>query len=405
MSFDAAAAALADHLLEQEFVEVFAHHDADGIAAASILCHALFRAGGQFRLRIRPRITSEDLPADAAVLLCDFGSGLADLPADVMVVDHHVPHFEGEYHVNPRLAGIDGDREMSAAGAAYQVAQHIGDNRDLVGLAVLGIIGDGQDFTGQNRDIIGDGIANGYVAPRRGLRLAGRSLTEQLALAVNPYLDGFSGNEAAVRSVIATCSGDEDLDLETLLSLVLLKVSPHASVDAMCGIYGNTYGLGREVLDEAHSLAALIDACGKAGAGDIGASLCLRSTAALPEAWEIAVRHRHAVIDAIGNIRQPEDRLLLFEVENGAVISDVADALASSRSYDAPVFVIGPKGDRCSVSARCPAGVDVDLEALVRRLAGECGGHGGGHARRAGAVIPQGQIGRFRASLAEAVAA
>ncbi len=403
MSFDAAAAALADHLLEQEFVEVLAHHDADGIAAASILCHALFREGRQFRLRIRSRITSGDVPADAAVLLCDFGSGLADLPENVMVVDHHVPHFGGEHHVNPRLFGIDGDREMSAAGAAYLVAQHIGDNRDLVGLAVLGIIGDGQELTGQNRDIVSDGIANGYVAPRRGLRLPGRNLTEQLALAVNPYLDGFSGNEAAVRTVIAKCSGEDDLDLETLLSLILLRMSPKASVGAMCGIYGNTYGLGREVLDEAHSLAALIDACGKAGAGDVGASLCLRSTAALPEAWEIAVRHRRAVIDAVGSLRQPEERLLLFEVENDAVISDVADALASSRTYDAPIFVVGPKGDRCSVSARCPPGVDVDLEALVRRLAEECGGHGGGHARRAGAVVPQDQLDRFRTGLLEAV--
>lgn len=57
MSLDAAAASLADHLLEQEFVEVLAHHDADGIAAASILCHAMFREGGRFRLRIRPGIS------------------------------------------------------------------------------------------------------------------------------------------------------------------------------------------------------------------------------------------------------------------------------------------------------------------------------------------------------------
>ncbi|MFW5639322.1 MAG: DHH family phosphoesterase, partial [Methanoculleus sp.] len=181
MPLDTAAVTLADHLLEQEFVEVLAHHDADGIAAASILCHAMFRRGGRFRLRIRPSITTEDVPRECSVLLCDFGSALSDLPGDVMVVDHHVPHFEGDYHVNPRLAGIDGDRDLSAAGTAYLIAQHMGDNRDLAGLVLLGILGDRQDLEGPNRDIINEGVANGFIAPRRGLRLPGRGLIEQLA--------------------------------------------------------------------------------------------------------------------------------------------------------------------------------------------------------------------------------
>ena len=181
MSLDAAAASLADHLLEQEFVEVLAHHDADGIAAASILCHAMFREGGRFRLRVRSSITTADVPRDSSVLLCDFGSALSDLPGDVMVVDHHVPHFEGDYHVNPRLAGIDGDRNLSAAGAAYLVAQRMGDNRDLAGLVLLGIIGDRQELEGPNREISNEGIANGFIAPRRGLRLPGRGLVERFA--------------------------------------------------------------------------------------------------------------------------------------------------------------------------------------------------------------------------------
>ena len=165
MPLDTAAVTLADHLLEQEFVEVLAHHDADGIAAASILCHAMFRRGGRFRLRIRPSITTEDVPRECSVLLCDFGSALSDLPGDVMVVDHHVPHFEGDYHVNPRLAGIDGDRDLSAAGTAYLIAQHMGDNRDLAGLVLLGILGDRQDLEGPNRDIINEGVATGSSHP------------------------------------------------------------------------------------------------------------------------------------------------------------------------------------------------------------------------------------------------
>lgn len=405
MSFDVAVAELADHLLKQEFVEVLAHHDADGIAAASILCHAMYRKGMQFRLRIRPVITTADVPRDSSVLLCDFGSALPDLSSDVMVVDHHMPHFEGEYHVNPRLEGIDGDRNLSAAGAAYLVAQRMGDNRDLAGLALLGILGDGQEIEGANREIVNEGIANGFITPNRGLRLAGRGLVEQLALALNPYLDGLSGTPETARTLVAQVTDEDDVDYETLLSRIVLATAPQASLSALCGLWGTTYSLGREVIDEAMNLAAVVDACGKTGCGDIGASLCLRSTHALQEAWEIAVRYRQAVISSIQRARRLDERLALFEVDDGTVTSDVADALANDLTQSGPVFVIGEREGQCHISARCPPGIDLDLEALMRRLAEECGGQGGGHHRRAGANIAADQVEKFKQGLLEAVPA
>ncbi|WP_292518734.1 DHHA1 domain-containing protein [Methanoculleus sp.] len=405
MSLDAAAAGLADHLLTQEFVEVLAHHDADGIAAASILCHAMFREGMQFRLRIRSGITTADVPDDSSVLLCDFGSSLPDLSGDVMVVDHHLPHFKGDHHVNPRLEGIDGDRNLSAAGAAYLVAQRMGDNRDLAGLALLGILGDGQDLEGPNREIVSEGIANGFITPRRGLRLAGRGLVEQLALAVNPYLTGFSGDPETARTLVAAVTDEDDLDTEALLSRIVLATAPKASLPALCGIWGTTYSLGREVIDEALNLAAVVDACGKAGCGDLGASLCLRSTHALQEAWEITARYRQAVITGIRGVRRLDERVALFAVDDGTVTSDVADALANDFVQDGPVFVIGERGDQYFISARCPPGIDLDLEALMRRAAEACGGQGGGHHRRAGARIGADQVDRFRQELQEAVPA
>ncbi len=403
MSLDAAAASLAGHLLEQEFVEVFAHHDADGIAAASILCHAMFRGGRGFRLRVRSTITTADIPRDSSVLLCDLGSALSDLPGDVMVVDHHVPHFEGDYHVNPRLAGIDGDQNLSAAGAAYIVAQRMGDNRDLAGLALLGIIGDRQVLEGPNRDIVSEGIANGFIAPRRGLRLPGRGLAEQVALAINPYLPGLSGIPDAARALVAEVTDEDDVDYEALLSRIVLEAAPKASLSAIYGIWGATYSLGREVIDEALGLAAVVDACGKAGSGDTGASLCLRSTYALQEAWEIAAGYRKAVIAGIHGARRLDDGIALFEVDDVSVAGDVADALANDLVQDGPVFVIGRRGDRCSVSARCPPGIDIDLEVLMRTVAEACGGQGGGHRRRAGARFGADRMDRFRQELLEEV--
>jgi len=403
MSLDAAAATLASRLLEQEFVEVLAHHDADGIAAASILCHAMFRAGGRFRLRIRPDITPEEIPREGSVLLCDFGSALQDLPDDVMVVDHHQPRFEGELHVNPHLAGIDGDRNLSAAGAAYLVARQMGDNRDLAGLTLLGIIGDGQVIEGPNREIANEGIANGFITPGRGLLLAGRGLVEQITLAIDPYLPGLSGEPDAARTLVAAVTGEDEVDMETLLSRIVLKAAREASVTALCRLWGTTYSLGREVIDEAGDLTAVVDACGKAGKGDIGASLCLRSSHALQEAREITARHRQSVIAGVREARRLDERVGLYEVDDENVASDVADVLAHDLVQDGPVFVIGRGSGRCSVSARCPPGVDLDLDALMRTVARACGGHGGGHRQRAGARIPAGGLDRFREELLEAI--
>ena len=55
MSLEAAAETVADQIRRQQFVDVYAHHDADGIAAGAILCHAMLRAG----IRFRPRICAE----------------------------------------------------------------------------------------------------------------------------------------------------------------------------------------------------------------------------------------------------------------------------------------------------------------------------------------------------------
>ena len=148
MSLETAAEIVAAQIRRQEYVEVFAHHDADGIAAASILCHAMLRAGIRFRLRVRQEVALSDFSGEATYLLCDLGAGMEKLPRDVMVVDHHLSLFEGEFQANPRLAGIDGDRELSAAGMAYLVAQKMGDNRDLAGLVIPGIICDCQEMSG-----------------------------------------------------------------------------------------------------------------------------------------------------------------------------------------------------------------------------------------------------------------
>ncbi len=238
MSLDEDAQTVADQIRRQQYIEVYAHHDADGIAAAGILCQAMLRAGIRFRLRIKQAVTAADLAGDTAKLLCDLGSGMADIPRDVMVVDHHVPQFEGEFQVNPRLSGIDGDRELSAAGTAYIVAQHLGDNRDLAGLVIPGIIGDDQAIAGKNLEIFNEGIGNGVIVPDRGLILPGRDMMERWYMATSPYLEAISGEEPVIAELIDQAKGENGTRLDTLVSLAVLTTARQTSAEGMLSCTG-----------------------------------------------------------------------------------------------------------------------------------------------------------------------
>lgn len=405
MSLDEAAGRLAGHLGRQEFVEVYAHHDADGIAAGSILCMALLRRNIRFRLRVVSRVSPAAISPDTATLLCDLGSGTEDLPEGVMVVDHHIPYFSGELQVNPRLHGMDGDHDLSSSGAAYLVAQGLGDNRDLSGLVMPGIIGDGQTLTGQNLAIFNEAVAEGIITPGQGYLLPGRDEHERLYAALNPYLHQVSGDEMAVAELLESASPGDTLSREKLLSLLVLRISPFAPVETLEGLFGARYSLEREVIPDAHSLTAVIDACGKAGYGGLAASLCLRAARDLPDAWNLSFQHRERVIRAIraacGRVETPG----FYEVDDVTVASDVADALSRDCIRQGPVVVSACSDELCHISARIPRGRDQNLGEAVREAALQCGGFGGGHRLRAGATIPSARLGDFQDILARAVAA
>ncbi len=405
MSIHTAAELVAGRIRSRGYVEIIAHHDADGIAAGSILAHAMARAGLRFRLRIRSDVVPEELSREQAYLLCDLGAGMEDLQKDTMVVDHHEAHFTGVYHVNPRLAGLDGDYELSASGTAYLVASKLGDNRDLAGLAMLGMIGDGQMLTGMNLEIFNNGVANGIITVRRGIRLPGRDLPEQLLLAAGPVIDGISGDEAAAKAITGTADAGGAYDLKRILSLCVLSAIRTHNAGCVEAIYGDTYGLDREVVGDAHSLAAVIDACGKTGYGDLGAALCLRYSRDLMAAWETARQHRLKVIASFRSATGQNDPAGVYEVESPDLASDVADALSCRSTPQIPIAVIARSGTACRISARCPEGAAIDLGTAIRTLAQACGGTGGGHRIRAGATIPCDRLENFRKGWAAAVAA
>jgi hypothetical protein len=215
---------------------------------------------------------------------------------------------------------------------------------------------------------------------------------------------GISGNQVAVESLLDRSTGEEEQDLSILLSLIILETSEKPGGGIANGLYGDLFGLQREVVADAHTLAAVVDACGKAEKGGLAASLCMRSASGLDDAWEAARTYRLQVIGALDlacGTKSPDG---FYEVSDVLVTSDVADALAYDCTDGQSVVVLGKSGDICHVSARCPRGGTRDIGAIIHELAVTCGGKGGGHRLRAGATIPCRQVEQFRSAWREALA-
>lgn len=400
MTIDAAVERLARFLEEQPYVEVYGHHDADGITAASLICHALWRRGIGFRLRVRDR--APELEPGVPTVLCDLGAGLDDLPATVAVIDHHAPAAAGDGPVlNPHLAGLDGERVLAASALAYGVANRLTDCRDLAGLAAAGVIADGQAFEDENAELLNEGIANGVLEVERGVALPGRSIAEQLELATDPYLPGISGDAGRVRELLRASLGEDGPALDLLLSLVVLDTAREAAPGALETLWGDRVLTPREAIGDARTLAAVVDACGKAGRGGLAVSVCLRAPGAADEARTVAAEHRRRVIGALAAMSPVEETAIAYRIDDPRLAGDVASALAGPLGR--PTLIAAAMDGTVRLSARGDG--TVPLGPLLRQLAGEAGGSGGGHARRAGAVVPAAAFPAVAAAFAEAVGA
>ena len=384
MSLEEAAAKIASYLRSKDYVEVYSHHDADGIAAAAILTVALRRADIAFRLRFLPHLNKDDVERPELSVLCDLGASVPDFPDSIVIIDHHVPYAAVPFHINPRLEGIDGESELSAAGCAYLVANALGDNRDLAGLVMVGIIGDSQKLSGMNQKIIGDAVGNNLIEVGKGVLLPGRTTKEQIASAVLPYLGNLSGDEETAEKIASLCMNTASDEAYTALLLSEIIVRSDASYHDLMSMYGESWKLLREAVQDAYAMTAVIDACGKAGRPDLGYAVAAGDMTQTDAAWETANAFRRKIIASAAAAEAVAENVWLSDSVETA--SDVADIFV--RSKQMPVVVLARGTEYLKVSARAPADSSVDFEQMMKTSAEKFGGAGGGHKTRAGGELP-----------------
>ncbi|HLB71894.1 MAG: DHH family phosphoesterase [Candidatus Methanoperedens sp.] len=406
---------VADAISEHGFIRLISHNDADGLSAAGIMCNALNRQQILFHATIVSQfdlstVEMIEKTSQEAVILCDMGSGQAELASKIrnaIIIDHHKPTGKLEQvHFNPHLVGIDGSSEMCASCGAYMVARQMGDNTDLAGLAIAGAMGDKQPMEGANRFILDEAVQKKVVTVRKGLKAGDGTIEELLEYGTDPYLD-ITGDREKIRSFVDALDIKgriKDLTEEQLIrltSVLVLKLAKQGSISAINSLIGDIYTLNREVVSNIFDLINILNACGKEDKHGLGIAVCMRDASVLDEAQATAREHQRTLINVLKKAEKevkskPNIRFLILDDASGTGI--VAGTMTRYLYPDKPFITLNEVEDKIKVSARgtrklVTAGLD--LAAAMREASAQVGGSGGGHDIASGATIPRGTAMKF----------
>ncbi len=400
-------------------VRIVSHYDADGTAAAAILCRMLLREGYDVLATLMrnpftkgfDRLMTED---DPLLIFSDMGSGQLEsierLKGSSIILDHHqpgaTPPSQKVVQVNTNLCGIDGNYAACGATLSYLFATMVNPvNTDLVFLAIAGAIGDRQHmggFQGVNHEIVQAALKSGQVTETIRVKLEGQTLIDALSSSIDPYYPGLSGNREAVHLFLQHLGISEDTFVETLGGEAMVRLQSALALSLMKS------GCAKEVLDlvisprfssaqfpvDLERLADVLDACGKSGYRGVGFSLCLDGRHSWAEVEDIDHKYREKILAALRMLPQTmtEKKGLRYFISDDSSLGGVIAGIAAMYvpPHDKSLFALTRKDEELHVSCRGNRALverGLDLGAAMRQVASELGGHGGGHKIAAGATI------------------
>ncbi len=430
-----------------QMIHVVSHLDADGLAAAGIMGKALSRLDATFRIRIERWIDEKILDnilegKPSLLVFTDFGSGdleqlnlkLSNMP--VAILDHH--QFTGEasssfVHVNPHIYGIDGSKDLSAAGVTYFVARTLDrSNLDMAAVAVVGALGDLQDkydqkkLGGPNAVIVEDALNAGVLNVETDLLFFGREtrpIHRALASTTTPFITGISGEEdrslALLVSLGITPKRDdkwralrdlsEDEKKRLFNALADYLVSKGLPSEVTLSLRGNVYTLTREEpwtsLRDAREFSVLLNATGRSDKPGLGVAICMGDRgAAFEEANVVLEEYRRTVNKYLNWLMEPDTRRIeelstIYIVHGEGIISDkvigtISSILSTSLANpEKPIlaYAIVQEQNLAKFSARTTDFMvrrGLNLGEILRVASEKYSGKGGGHNIAAGAQVP-----------------
>ncbi len=430
-----------------DFVVVY-HYDADGISAGAIACTALERLGKRFGSIGVKQLYSETIEEIKGkgknYVFVDFGSGLIPLLKEsfgknFFVLDHHqAKGGEYRFHLNAFLLGLDGGDEISGAGMAYLFAKAIDEkNVDLSPLAVVGAVGDMQDFRegklkGKNKEIVDEAVKAGVLKRETDLRLYGRitrPLIQFLEFSSSPIIPGLTANregcveflkelgievkEGEIWRSYSDLSKDEKKKLSTALIVRLHSAgTPEWKIRELVGeVYTLVKEEPKTSLRDAKEYATLLNSCGRHGEAEVALAVCMGDRdEKYARAMALLIEHRRQLSEGIRMMREQgveeRENFYLFDAENeikDSIVGIVAGMLYGSGAIEGkkPIIALARHEDgSVKVSGRATSGLvrkGVNLGGVFGSVCSGLGEgcEGGGHKIAAGCKVPAAMIDTF----------
>ncbi|PKK85704.1 MAG: hypothetical protein CVT48_04335 [Thermoplasmata archaeon HGW-Thermoplasmata-1] len=406
-------------------VRVVSHYDADGIAAAGILCNALVREGRRFHCSMIKGLSPNYVKSlagesSAIIIFADMGSSLikeiSELGVSAIILDHHRPvedeagdRHKDIVHVNAHICGIDGTYGACASTLAYRFAEELDKhNIRLAPLALAGAVGDRQDiggFSGYNKEVYETALGNGFLARMKGIKLPQGELGSAVERSTDPYLVGYSGKKGSGIELLkklgikpgrktAEMTAEEREKLSSFIVTELIgKGTPADWIKEVSGemIYTDFMGCGTLC-----DLADTLNACGRTDRTAIALAALMGDSGAISEAFAAKEEYNAMILDAMTSLEKTDvvkmGHLQYFTAKDDS-IAGVLAGLAINYLFDPalPILALSRVGDKVKVSARATKPLvssGCDLAASLSVAAEKFGGYGGGHPIAAGATIP-----------------
>jgi RecJ-like exonuclease len=418
-------------------IRIISHYDGDGICSAGIMAKAVSRMGKRFHATMTNVINEKEIKALEGgfelLIVTDMGSSLApeisrrviELKARCIILDHHIVDGRkspysisdggGIIEINPRFHDINGTSGCSGSTLSFLMAVTMDPgNIDLCVFSLAGALADRQHvpaFSELNYGIRNLALEKGYLESSSSMPFSGRTIFEALMTSNDPFMDGLSGDEEAVTSLLKQIGMDPELGirdvdeekmkvLQSYLYVKLLKdgVKPYLVHELFREEYFS------EIYGPLQDLAYSIDGCGRYGKTSQGFSVVWGSMDAYEKALEERFEYKRHINELLRKRKEKGvndmENIQWFIIEEETLSGTIA-GLGHNYLFDhnKPMLALANGDDgTMKVSSRgdrelCRRGLD--LGAAMRDAGKMNGGGGGGHDVAAGAHFPEENMGSF----------
>lgn len=424
-------------------IKIYSHIDCDGICSGAILSTILDRQNKDHDIDFVNLDVLDNIELDHELtIFSDLGSGQnidgkAKKGQKIIVLDHHPPLRNINYgedkdytllEINPMYHGIDGSYYVCGGGLCYFLAKEFG-YTDLSWIGVLSAIGDMQNtksghFEGLNEIIQQDAIDEGYLELiKNDINIYGRN-TRPLFVALSYFSDvrlPITNNTTETMALLEELGIDERNNRKTLNELtmeekgrlyqclvsMISKVVPGRYVKYIPQlIIGDSYTFLNEdstsFLRDGSEFSTAMNACGRNHEEKVAMEVLKGDRfVALDELEVVSKDHRVNLAKAIEKVAESEDTTII-EMENlqyfdgdgikPEIVGTITGMILGYCNWKKPVIGFTQTDEYgLKVSLRCSRLLSYDgihFGNIIRQVAGDVGGSGGGHAMACGAYIP-----------------